>query len=82
MSSEKRSVKRLIVPSPVPDEPGVASVTCGTVSPPAATSARPRGTISASLILPAWRFASARHPCRMPCLPGLTRNAILLETGA
>ena len=32
MSSEKRSVKRVIVPSPVPELPGVASVTCGTVS--------------------------------------------------
>ena len=63
MSSEKRRVKRVIVPSPVPELPGVASVTCGTVSAVAvAAIARLRGRISAS-------FALAANIAASPCQP-------------
>ena len=60
---------RLIVPSPVPAEPGVASVTCGTVSPLAATSAAGSGIISASHALPAKAFTSACHPVAIASSP-------------
>src|SRR3546814_13860159 len=82
MSSEKRSVKRVIVPSPVPELPGVASVTCGTVSAVAvAAIARLSGRISASFALPASRCASARHALPIAQLPALVRTFILLATG-
>ena len=71
MSSEKRSVKRLIVPSPVPELPGVASVTCGTVSPPAAATAMARGRISTSFALLANHVASPRRPVSIAPSPPL-----------
>ncbi len=83
MSSEKRKVKRVIVPSPVPELPGVASVTCGTVSAVAvAAIARVSGRISAIFALPASHVPSARHALPIASSPLLARISILLETGA